>query len=129
MQLIHLQLVLSCGNQIDGQWPSQHASTWAYLGLIYNLTVVPHMHREPFAGAPTTPGSSPAVAASSPSGKPAAPHGGEEAPAGWGTQLGAGHLFEEKEKEDLDRKAKQGFTPQLVMGVGSRMFPAADSPK
>ena len=89
----------------------------------------PHSNREPFTAAPAAASSaSHSSAAGSP--KPGGgAHAGEDTPAGWGTQLGAGHLFEQKEAEDLDRKAKQGFTPQLVMGVGSRMFPQADSPK
>jgi hypothetical protein len=59
--------------------------------------------------------------------KPPPPPAGDAKPAGWGTQMDAGHLFENKETEDLDRKAKQGFTPQLVMGVGSRMFPVTEN--
>ena len=61
------------------------------------------------AAAPAPLPSSPkaAVAAmDSPSGKasPHGPEGGEASPAGWGAQMDAGHLFQSKETEDLDRR-------------------------
>ena len=47
------------------------------------------------------------AAADSPSSKASPPHGpegGEASPAGWGAQMDAGHLFQSKETEDLDRR-------------------------
>ena len=72
----------------------------------------PFVAAEPAAAAAAAPAplpSSPkaAVAAmDSPSGKasPHGPEGGEASPAGWGAQMDAGHLFQSKETEDLDRR-------------------------
>lgn len=64
-----------------------------------------------------------------------APPPGEEDKAGWWSKMDNGLL--NKEEEQLDRKAKQGFTPQLMSGSGlvNRMVPLSagsgslDSPK
>ena len=84
---------------------------------------------EPFASAaPASNTVSPTAAAPASNNVSSPKPIGDAVPAGWGAQMDAGHLFEQREEEDLDRHAKQGFKPQLVMSMGTRMFPQAGSP-